>query len=483
MPRSAHATHATPAARDAGRRGAATGRTDPRNSGLTAAAASSAGVAQLQRLAGLAEAAAPVRTVVQREPDIAIRQETDVAVDALKTRTSLILQQLVVRGQDWTTKWGDKAEGVAREKTEQVVVGEEPEPLEKQIARRLWNELTLAQKAEVITEAGGAAAEALASEMSGASAPSTSRGGGGRSRFGFGRSGGSSRRGNGGEGTSSGVSSAVADILGQVTMDDIELAYEVMKAKRKYNEMVGEAKAAIVDAAGTAGRKVGALAGEFRDEGAFEKLIAEMSPDFSGAGAEFDELKTRIKKNGDDARYHDEMVTLGNALRALDVDCPAMGFLLNGKLKAELRIKFPDVCAEALQEIKGAKRDVIYKRFLGVPIPSLAAGEARADSTVAVLREKTAAALKQLVRAKWPATRLTGPKSSLVRALRRLDTGLPAEAYLASARAASDHRDKKEAASIRTLRTALQTLDPGVVASIQSTSELFVGVRQMLSDE
>ncbi len=436
--------------------------------------------------------------VIQRVDD-AIRAQTDTQMDGLKARTKLILAQLNAKGANWKATWGEQAESGAKGKAKAILNNEKGESTETMIVKKIWSELTPEEKLDVISNVASAGFQALKTAIDvapdrgkkAASEPAPKK-----AREEDETSSGAGRQ----------VASAVAHGLGQMTSDDFEAALRFLHEKRKFEKKIAKTKAQIEGVAGDAGRAVGEAVGDARDDYDFGKLIKAMKPEFLAARGKLHELEKAIADNTDVLRYDEELDALGWALDGL-IGGPSEPFRL-GDLSAEARLTYPERCAEAIQNINDATRQLFTGDStadgaapsgllargwaLGAEVVGKAAGRAQ-DATgvgksdaakVAVAQEQTASALKFLVRQDWSAVTSWGSTPKGVKAIRGIDRGMDAKPYLTDAKEKAVARGPsgsgRDAEVTQPFYVALQQLNIDDVGALKTAAAALVGIEAAL---
>jgi uncharacterized protein DUF4157 len=411
----------------------------------------------------------PSAMIVQRVKNEGLRAVTDPQIDALKQRTILILQQLNTKAQSWANTWGEDAEKAVRKKVKGVLNGEKGESMESMVAKKIWENLTAEEKLRVCVESIGVAGRVVGTLITEAVSGEKSKE----------EEAPRERERSEGSGIGGYVLTGVADSLSALTGDDIAAMYRVMKRKGEIMAKVDEAKKEIEDALGNVAEGAGRSVGEIRDEHAFEKLIAELQPEFSGAIAKFQELRSTILTNGDKERYNDELAGLQDALVARSGPWAAMKFA--GLINAEARLAYPALCQKHIEEINSARRFTLdpVKPDAGFleKAAALVLGGVRAPAITdqsAVEKENTASALKRLVNKDWSRVTKYWSVPTGVKKLRAIDRGMDADKYLAKVKteaakfgAAGSNRDEHTTIP---LYAALTALDPANAQSLIATT-------------
>ena len=390
----------------------------------------SAQLATLQRVAnGTARKLSPVTAIPLQRVDDGIRAEADVEMDALKARTVLMLNQLAAKTENWSTRWGAQAKKAAEDKVRKKLDGEKGESIEKQAVKKIWAQLTFEEKAEIVTQAAKGAITVfgtLAREVSLPDMPSSGGSGSNRKPR--------ARRQERDESRSSGGVN-VLESLNALTKEDAETAYEFLKAYRKTRKHIEEAKDKIVETAGLVGKEAGELAGTFRDEHEFEKLIKAHKDEFRGAFNAFIALEKKVERNGDMPRYQDELDMLHNALRF--PSGPRVAFTFNGEIIESKRLAYPAECRQAADDI-----NKVWRTYSGVEKIAKNANKLRfggvdsLNSQVAVNQEKAASAIRAIARQSWKkVTKGLWSAPTGIRKIRDLDETKAGSGYLADAKA------------------------------------------------
>ena len=408
-------------------------RSDPANAAPKGAAKPHPNAAQLVALQRVANTSAnrhkpaPVNIALPlQRVDDGIRSEADVEMDALKARTTLMLDQLAAKAENWSAKWGDKAKKAAEDKVRKKLDGEKGESIEKQAVKKIWAQLTFEEKAEIVTESAKAALTVFGTVAREATLPPmpSSSDNGRKPR---------DRRQPREESRSSGGVN-VLESLSALTKDDAEMAYEFLKAYRKTRKHIEEAKDKIVETAGLVGKATGEMVGTFRDEHEFENLIKAHHDEFRGAFDAFIALEQKVTSNGDKARYQDELDMLHNALRF--PGGPRVAFTYGGGIIEAKRLAFPAECRKAASDINAVWRTYSGMEKVAKNLNKLRFGGVDSlNSQVAVNQEKAASAIRAIARQSWKKVTKVWSTPGGVGKIRKLDETKSGAAYLADAKA------------------------------------------------
>lgn len=455
---------------------------------VQAAADGSPAATQLVRMQGLANAhvASQGHSVVQlvKSPDK--RKQTDIEIDALKERLIQIFGQLTAKGNDWKNKWGEQAEEASREKANSILRGEKGDSTEVMIAKKLWAQLSTEEKIDIVTQVGSTgfrlAQEALSQVEFGGGGNSGGRSETRREKQPAPRK---QERGKD-EGSSSAYGSAVLSALEQVTSDDLEAAYKVMKKKNELQKRLDEARDQIVGKVGNVGRGVGEFTGELYDEHQFAEMIGALTPELNGAIGKFSALRDEIEQNEDSARYAQTLEAIQVVLHQHKL--PMLAFVAQGQIAPEQRLRFPDDCRVVVSLLGMLSHGGMVERggaaFFGA-VRGLKTGlgfeasDQGRTSEVAVAQERAASALKRLVRQDW--SKATGwffqTVPSGVGKLRKLDAGMDAAKYLGAAKeeaegfgAGGDNRNKQ---ITQPVYTALAGIEPENKEKLERSRSVF----------
>lgn len=381
------------------------------------------------------------------------KKEADIKVDALKARSVLILEQLKKKGEDWKKQWGDKAKQTAKKKTKDKLNGKKGKSLQAQITEKLWNELSAEEKARVFWEGtkGAVSGFSLVAEQL------------------LSESGQSNQKEQPSERVSPSQVSKALGTLSELSADDIEATYEVIKKLKEANDRIENIKKEIVNIAGKAGGGIGRFVGEVYDEHQFEKLITSLTDEFQGAKEKYIQVKAFIDSKSFDARYEEELTYLSQAL--FHLRGPGAAVRHGGQISAEARLEYPELCDIAISNIKGSSRkaDGIVEGGLGLFNMGLKLVGAKGDvgdsdeSKLAVAQEHTASALKSIVRQDWGKVTKWVSTPSSVKKIIKIGAKTDAKDYLTQAKviaiAAGNGGGNRNVAVTQALYDALKAMD------------------------
>lgn len=417
--------------------------------------------------------------VLQREPNPETRQATDVAMDGLKTRAVLVLGNLTQDAENWQKTWAGKGEELARDKATQVIDREEGPSLESRAAKEIWSCLSTEEKLEIVQQGASLGFQAFRELLGVSSGGSGERGGSGRG-LSLPSSGGSARREDRAPREPSEPSeSLLGTALSQLTTDDLSTVYDLLKARRKIKKKVEEARQKVIDTAAKGGEKLGSFAGEIRDEGAFEALIAQNRDMFVDVRERLAALEKEITRNGDAERYHDELAMLHNAF--VHFGGIQFAFWTGGQISGAKRLAFPRQCRAAIDDIRRTSRHTgLSFRAFGQEV-----GSPAADGGLQIAQETAAGALRGILAKNWsPVTKWVSTPST-VKKIAKLPPTQDAADYLAAAKAlaqsagSSDNRHDVTQA----FYTALQNMNPGAQDSVTAAATAITKAARDLDEQ
>lgn len=308
-----------------------------------------------------------VGALVQRVEDEALREGHNGRMNALKGRVINILTVLKEAGQNWEEQYGEKGKRKAEQTVQDKLSGKESDTLgelRKKALKKIWQEMTLEQKAELVRQAGRLGVEA-ASHIRLPSLPTVEPSPSSGSK----REPTTDRQERGG--------SSALTVLGSLNAEDVRGMWEAYGQIRELEKKKAEAEQWIVEKAGKLGKEGGAFFGGLRDDWEFSNRATAYHKHFFKARDQYDGLVEAIKSNDDEGWYGNELAALNFALHSLNG--PMMAFL---GINDEARKQYPAVCATAIEAIGDSKRGTGFGGFVARVGSALSSGLSKVEQAL-----------------------------------------------------------------------------------------------------
>ena len=401
--------------------------------------------------------------IVQRFKDEKTRQQLDNEMDTLKRQVIEVLTSMLGQGEDWekvyAKKGKEKASSTARDKLDGKNSNSSPSAKLTRIAfDQYWKSLTTSEKLELTADVGEIIASGLweaikaTAQLEGSdqneSKPKKSKPKESKKKDNL----------------------LNLSRISELTKEDMDLIYDVYKARRDVLKKIEEGKGEIEKFAGKFGKEAGAFAGRLKNEAEFNKRMKASEQRFMALRKSYQSLKEMIELNDDTDRYDNEVEALDFAIMNA-VNGPAMVYR-GVDLNEETRKRHPVLCKECIGTIENSSRN---RGFFGavLHLVSRAQNFVVKEKPSDKLIKDVADALKNVVGRSWSRWTAWGFTPNGVKEIRNLRQTVDSNEYLDNARAvatqAAKRKSPKRNRETQRFYDVIAGMDLGDAKSLDST--------------